>query len=95
MVRFVVALLLAAAPPALAQTTMPGMENSPNVSPQLSAPPPPQIVVPDRGGPGVLIPQGQPGRNNFSDRIQNCIHAGSAAGVGPNDMGQFSARCAN
>jgi hypothetical protein len=59
------------------------------------APPPPPIIVPGPGGAAVQVPPGAADRNNFSDRIERCIHSGAAAGIGPNDLGQFSTRCAN
>jgi hypothetical protein len=70
----------APAPPAM----MPG----PTVSPGYA--PPRQFVFPDR--PPVEVPGGRP---DFSDKVQRCIHAGAAAGLGPNENAAFTRRCAN
>jgi hypothetical protein len=70
----------APAPP----TVMPG----PTVSPGYV--PPSLVPAPNR--PPVMVPGG-PG--NFSDKVQRCLEAGAAAGLGPNENSEFSRRCAN
>ena len=55
--------------------------------------PPSTVFVP--GHRAVQVPGAPPGRNSFSDRVERCIHAGTAAGIKPNDVGSFSAQCAN
>jgi hypothetical protein len=42
----------------------------------------------------VLVPGGLPGRNGYSDRVERCIMGGTAAGLGPNAIGPFTAQCA-
>jgi len=70
----------APAPPAV----MPG----PTVSPGYA--PPSLVPVPNR--PPIQVPGGPA---NFSDKVQRCIEAGTAAGLGPNEVAAFSRRCAN
>jgi len=48
--------------------------------------------VTTRRGRTVQIPAGQPNRNSFSDRVESCVHAGTAAGIGPNRIGGFTAQ---
>jgi hypothetical protein len=55
----------------------------------------PSRVITTRHGRNVLVPSGPPDRQNFSDRVERCIEAGTAAGVGPNHIGSFTRRCAN
>jgi hypothetical protein len=38
----------------------------------------------------VLVPGGP---SNFSNRVERCIEAGTAAGVGPGHIGAFTGRC--
>jgi hypothetical protein len=80
-------------------------------SPQLGGAPPPPAVMPGpvlppsfsapsrvvttRRGRTVQVPGGPPDRNSFSDRVERCVHAGAAAGIGPNRLGGFTAQCAN
>jgi hypothetical protein len=80
-------------------------------SPQLGGAPPPPALVPapvvprsfsapsrlvtTRRGRSVLVPAGPPERNSFSDRVESCVHAGTAAGVRSNHIGSFTAQCAN
>jgi len=42
--------------------------------------------------PPVEVPGGP---SNFSNKVERCIEAGTAAGVGPNHIGNFTSRCAN
>jgi hypothetical protein len=55
----------------------------------------PSTVVRTRRGRTVVVPSGQANRNSFSDRVERCVHAGTAAGVGPNGIGAFTGQCAN
>jgi hypothetical protein len=61
-------------------------------------PPPPKIevpAVPQMDGPPPQ-PAAQPSpRGNFSDRINNCLDDGAAAGLGPGDRAAYSRSCAN
>ncbi len=94
----VLALLLAASTsPALAQQpgrllggapAPPAVMPGPSVSPGYA--PPSQFTFPDR--PPIQVPGGP---SNFSDKVQRCIEAGTAAGLGPNEVGEFARRCAN
>jgi hypothetical protein len=70
----------APAPP----TMMPG----PTISPDYAAPR--QFVFPNRRP--IEVPGGPSG---FSDRVRRCLHAGAAAGLGPNENAAFARRCAN
>jgi hypothetical protein len=54
----------------------------------------PSNLVQVPGFPPVHVPSGRRNRNSFSDRVERCIHAGTAAGIGPNDIGAFSRQCA-
>jgi len=74
----------APAPPAI----MPG----PVLPPGFSAP---SRVMTTRRGRTVLVLVGPPDRNSFSDRVERCVHAGTAAGIRPNHIGSFTAQCAN
>jgi hypothetical protein len=61
-------------------------------------PPPPKIevpVVPQMDAPPSQ-PAAQPSpQGNFSDRINNCLDEGAAAGLGPGDRAAYSRMCAN
>jgi hypothetical protein len=70
----------------------PAMVPGPALPPSFSAP---SRIVTTRRGRTVQIPEGQPNRNSFSDRVERCVHAGTAAGIGPNRIGGFTAQCAN
>jgi hypothetical protein len=66
--------------------------------PPISAQPLPSQTpsyVPVPGGPAVVVPPAPPGENTFSDRVSRCIQAGSAAGLGPGQIGTFTGQCAN
>jgi hypothetical protein len=61
-------------------------------------PPPPKIEVPVV--PQIDAPPSQPAvqpspRGSFSDRINNCLDEGAAAGLGPGDRAEYSRSCAN
>jgi hypothetical protein len=107
----IVVTLWACAGVAMAQVgQFPGVA-PPVPSPQLGGAPPPPALVPGpalprsfsapsrlvttRRGRSVVVPAGPPGRNSFSDRVERCVHAGTAAGVRSNDIGSFTAQCAN
>jgi hypothetical protein len=74
------------------------------------APAPPQVMPGPTVSPGyrgtsqiyttrrgrvVQVPAGPPNRQSFSDRVERCMEAGAAAGLGPNHVSSFSRRCAN
>ena len=59
----------------------------PSVSPNLRSGPS-LVTRPDR--PPVEVPGGP---SNFSNKVERCIEAGTAAGVGPNEIGAFTRRC--
>jgi hypothetical protein len=92
-----VALLLAScAVPALAQNGQllggapapPSVMPGPTISPGYASPS--LVPVPDRAP--IAVPGGPAG---FSDKVQRCLQAGAAAGLGPNENSDFSRRCAN
>lgn len=91
----VVALLLPSGAPAFAQFLPPG--SSALTVPPPPAPPPPKIEVPvvpkmDDLPRQNYVPQARP---SFSDRINNCLQDGAAAGLGPSDRAAYSRSCAN
>lgn len=51
------------------------------------------VTVP--GLPPVLVPGGLRGRDSYSDRVERCVHYGTAAGVPSNEIGRFTAQCAH
>ncbi len=70
---------------------------------QFNPPPPPPLpppkievpVVPKMDAPPAQ-PTIQPSpRGNFSDRINNCLDEGAAAGLGPGDRAAYSRSCAH
>jgi hypothetical protein len=67
--------------------------------PPPSPPPPPRIEVPVV--PQMDAPPSQPTvqplqrGGSFSDRINNCLDEGAAAGLGPNERAAYSRSCAN
>jgi len=76
--------------------------------PQLGGAPAPPVALPvprvspnRHVGPSLVTrPRGRPvevpgGPSNFSDRVERCVHAGAAAGVGPSGLGSFTRRCVN
>jgi hypothetical protein len=89
-------LLASCALPALAQNgqLLGGAPAPPTVMPGPTIPPdyaPPGLVtVPNR--PPIAVPGGPAG---FSDKVQRCLQAGAAAGLGPNENSEFSRRCVN
>jgi hypothetical protein len=52
-------------------------------------------IVTTRRGRNVVVPDGPANRNSFSDRVERCVHAGSAAGLSPNANAAFTGQCAN
>jgi hypothetical protein len=81
------------APPQLGGAPpLPALVPGPVLRPSFSAP---SQVVTTRRGRTVLVPAGPPDRNSFSDRVERCVHAGTAAGVRSNHIGSFTAECAN
>jgi hypothetical protein len=61
-------------------------------------PPPPKIDIPV--APQMDAPPSQPivrpsGRGSFSDRINNCLDEGAAAGMTPGGRAAYSRSCAN
>ena len=70
---------------------------------QFSPPPPAPLPPPKTEVPVVPrmdAPPSQPavqpsGRGSFSDRINNCLDEGAAAGLGPGDRAAYSRSCAN
>jgi hypothetical protein len=82
-----------AAPPQLGGAPpLPALVPGPVLPQSFSAP---SQVVTTRRGRTVLVPAGPPDRNSFSDRVERCVHAGTAAGVRSNHIGSFTAQCAN
>jgi hypothetical protein len=69
---------------------MPG----PVVSPHLRSGSSSSSVYTTRRGRTITVPPGQPG-DSYGDRVSRCIEAGTAAGLGPNQVNSFSRRCAN
>jgi hypothetical protein len=70
---------------------------------QFSPPPPPPLpppkievpVVPQMDAPPSQPPVQPSVRGTFSDRINNCLDQGAAAGLGPNERAAYSRACAN
>lgn len=50
-------------------------------------------VVQRRRGPPVEVPRSA--NESFGDRAANCVHYGSAAGVGAGEIGSFTRNCVN
>ena len=74
--------------------------------PQLGGAPAPPValpvpVVPPNlpSGPSLVTRPNRPpvevpgGPSNFSNKVERCIEAGTAAGVGPGHIGEFTRRC--
>jgi hypothetical protein len=74
------------APPAIAPgpAAPQSMPHSPARAPDL---------VQRRRGPPVAVPRGE--NDSFPDRAANCVHYGTAAGVQPGEIGQFTRNCVN
>jgi hypothetical protein len=104
----VIAVLMAAASPVAAQyNQIPGVAPPvPAPAPPAIAPGPaaPQnmkpfspsrapAVVQRRSGTPVEVPRGP--NDSFGDRATNCVHFGTAAGVGSGEIGQFTRDCVN
>ena len=82
----------AAAPQLGGAPQLPALVPGPVLPGSFSAP---SQVVTTRRGRTVLVPAGPPERNSFSDRVERCVQAGTAAGVRSNHIGSFTAQCAN
>ena len=70
----------------------PAVPQAPTVAGPSQAVPPNLVQRP--AGPPVEIPGHRPG-DSFSNRATRCMHYGSAAGVPPGEIGQFTRQCAN
>jgi len=97
--RYVVAialLLASCALPALAQSgqLLGGAPAPPTVMPGPTVPPdyasPSLVPVPNRAP--IAVPGGPA---SFDNKVQRCLEAGAAAGLGPNENSEFSRRCAD
>ncbi|EJW09251.1 hypothetical protein A33M_1935 [Rhodovulum sp. PH10] len=51
------------------------------------------VTVP--GLPPVVVPDGPRNRNSYSDRVERCMHYGTAGGVPTSEIGRFTAVCAH
>ena len=63
---------------------------------RLGQPASPSVIVPgiqSNTGPAMTPPR--PAGQNFQDRAINCVHSGSASGVGPGQIGSFTQNCVN
>ena len=69
---------------------MPGPVVSPHLPSSSSS-----RVYTTRRGRNVVVPPGLPGEDSYSDRVSRCVQAGTAAGLGPNQVNSFSRHCAN
>ena len=77
-------------PPQLGGAPAPPVALSvPHVSPNLQTGP--SLVTRPNGRP-VEVPGGP---SNFSNKVERCLDAGAGAGIGPNELGSFTRRCAN
>jgi hypothetical protein len=65
---------------------------TPSVSP---GPSPSFNVGTTRMGRTVLVPSLPSNLDTFSNRVQNCMAAGAAAGLSPGGVGGFTRSCAN
>jgi hypothetical protein len=63
------------------------------VSPSVGASGSQTRYVHTRSGRSIAVPSR--GQETFGDRVSNCAHAGAASGLGPNQLGGFTGRCAN
>ena len=70
----------------------PSMVAAPSVSPGLSSS---FNVDRTRMGRTVMVPSVPSDLNTFSNRVQNCMAAGAAAGLNPGAIGGFTRSCAN
>lgn len=43
----------------------------------------------------VIVPGGPANRQSYSDRVERCVHYGTAGGVSPGQIGRFTAQCAH
>ena len=70
----------------------PSMVAGPSISPGLS---PSFNVDSTRTGRTVLVPSEPSNLNTFSNRVENCMAGGAAAGLAPGGVGTFTRSCAN
>ena len=70
----------------------PSMVAGPSISPGLS---PSFNVDSTRTGRTVLVPSEPSNLNTFSNRVENCMSGGAAAGLTPGGVGTFTRSCAN
>jgi hypothetical protein len=70
---------------------VPSQRVSPNLGSSLSSP----RVYTTRRGRIITVPPSTTGQDSFGDRASRCIGAGTAAGLGPNQVNAFAGRCAN
>ena len=62
----------------------------------LGNPPAPSTVVPGvSGNAGPAMTPPRPAGRSFQDRAADCVHAGTAAGVGPGQIGAYTQSCVN
>ena len=69
----------------------PAMPQAPTIASPRAVPP---NLVQRPVGPPVEVPGARPG-DSFGDRATRCMHYGSAQGVRPGEIGQFTRECAN
>ena len=65
-------------------------------TPSLASPSSPSQIVPEissNTGPAMTPPR--PAGQGFQDRAVNCVHVGSASGVGPGEIGAYTRSCVN
>lgn len=65
-------------------------------TPSVASPSSPSQIVPEissNTGPAVTPPR--PAGQGFQDRAINCVHTGSASGVGPGQIGAYTQSCVN
>ena len=62
----------------------------------LGNPPAPSMLVPGvSGNARPAMPPPRPAGRSFQDRAADCVHAGTAAGVGPGQIGAYTQSCVN
>jgi hypothetical protein len=65
-------------------------------TPSMGTPASPGMIVPGmRATTGPAITPSRPAGQSFQDRAVNCVHSGSAQGVGPGQIGAFTQSCVN
>jgi len=62
----------------------------------LGNPPSPPMLVPGvSGNAGPAMTPPRPAGRSFQDRATDCVHAGTAAGVAPGQIGAYTQSCVN